>query len=844
VIAGRGDAVARLAAVAVIAAWSLLLASPRASVAQAPGYSARVEGRVTDAAGTPIAAAQIAVTGLTGTTSARTSTGTSGSYWAPSLPPGRYSVEATAAGHASSVMEDVDLEAGETLRLDFTLAEGGVRSFTITSASTLDTVSPEVPPALGPVGSQRLPVILAGRWAATRAGAAVEPPPGLGLERVRLHEAPAGSSRQRIAGVEITGLLDDTLLFDHAELHFDELQARDLEVDAERDISLGGWIDAVPRWSDASWTGRARVGWASDEPVLVLSPASPGGADPRIPDPPRQATGDGLDVGVSAGGPVGGSTWLFLGGGDAALDLQGASHRLERDSALARVAWSPPVRDRVRLEAEIYEAGVERPTLGAAGLLSGPPGGSSGAASGDDIDVAASVLRLGLDWVATASSWRAEALAGHRTDEPAAYVSPGATATSELEQHRDSLGLSTSRLLRGRSAHTLDLGARWTHERASLRSSRTTPRDSAENEISAAWLEDRWRAGRRGTFTLGLRAHRQRARSDAAHGSLDLGTALESRLGGALDVYGDGTWKVYGVVSHGEARVDPTLLLASTSSALPLRVDPDAAAPTVLAAAVGSEQLVVGGVVLSARLGYWAERDPLLRLLRWEDGEPFVLVSNPTQGLDAAATAELPSNLQRDVEILQLALAVRLSFSEEWELGGSYAFSRVDGALDRELLGQDPGCGFAPACTTTSRSVVPSALERPHRLELHGSHRFAPGFWGGFVFTAAEGTPFVPLRGAPASPWLGETQLVADPGAAGHDRRNDASAQLDMSAGWELAIGARPHRLAFELSAFNVFDERRTLERWPFAEIATLALGDPLVVQEGRWVRFGVRLEL
>ncbi|HUP24764.1 MAG TPA: TonB-dependent receptor [Thermoanaerobaculia bacterium] len=829
---------------AVIAAWSFLLASPGTSAGQAPGYSARVEGRVTDAAGMPIAAAQIAVTGLTGTMSTRTVTGVSGTYWAPSLPPGRYSVEATAAGHASSVMEDVDLEAGETLRLDFTLAEGGERSFTITSAPTLDTVSPEAPPALGPVALQRLPVISAGRWAATRAGAAVEPPPGLGLERVRLHQAPLGSSRRRIAGAEVTGLLDDTLLFDHAVLHFDELQVRDLDAKSERGTALGGWIDAVPRWSDASWTGRARVGWASDEPVLVFTAAPAGGATPRIPDPPGQATGDGLDVGISAGGPVGGSTWLFFGGGDATLILDGVSDRLERDIALARVAWSPPARDPVRLEAEIYEAVVERPTLVGEGVPVGPPGGSPGATLGGDMEATASVLRLGLDWVASSSTWRAEALAGQRTDQPASYVSPGTITASELEQRRDSLVLSTSRLLRGRSAHTLDLGARWTAEEASLRSSLTRGGDRAENEISAAWLEDRWRAGRRGTFTLGLRAQQQRARSDAAAGSLDLGTALESRLGGALDVYGDGTWKVYGVVSHGEAKVDPALLLASTSSVLPLRVDPDVAAPTVLAAAVGSEQLVVGGVVLSARLGYWAERDPLLRLLRLEDGESFVLVANPARGLDAAAAAELPSNLQRDVEILQLALAVRLSFSEEWEFGGSYAWSRVDGALDRELLGQDPGCGFVPACTTTSRSVVPSALERPHRLELHGSHRFAPGFWGGFVFTAAEGTPFVPLRAAPASPWLGETQLVADPGAAGHDRRNDASAQLDMSAGWEVAIGARPYRLAFELSAFNVFDERRTMERWPFAEIATLALGDPLVVQEGRWVRFGVRLEL
>jgi hypothetical protein len=443
--------------------------------------------------------------------------------------------------------------------------------------------------------------------------------------------------------------------------------------------------------------------------------------------------------------------------------------------------------------------------------------------------------------VARRLALRGEVLASRRRDEPSLFGGSDVTR-AELERERAALAFSATRFLDVGGGlggeHVLDAGARYSVEDAD-HGSASAP--GAENELAVAWLEDRWRLGRRGTFTLGLRAQSQRARAGgAARGELDLGTTLEPRLGGALDVYGDGTWKLYGVLSRGTAPVDPALLLPS---ALPLRVDPGAKAPAVLEVALGSEQLVVAGVVLSGRIGYWRGRDALLRLLRFDQGDPFVLLGNPARGLDAPADAELPSGLEREVEVLQLALSARIAFGESWELYGGYAWSRVDGALDLALLGEGAACGLASTCRPSSGAGFPSAIERPHRLGLFGSYELAPGVWAALVFAATEGTPFVPVRAAPPSAWLGDRQLVPDQAAAGANARNDASAQLDLSAGWEVPIGERPYRVALELSAFNVFDERKDIERWPLVESVSPGFGDPVLVQEGRWLRFDVRLE-
>jgi hypothetical protein len=330
--------------------------------------------------------------------------------------------------------------------------------------------------------------------------------------------------------------------------------------------------------------------------------------------------------------------------------------------------------------------------------------------------------------------------------------------------------------------------------------------------------------------TLGLRAERQRV-ATAHAGTVDLGTTLDPRLGAAFDVYGDGTWKLYGLLARGRAPVDPALFLPAVPA---LRVDPAAVAPAVLEAALGSEQLVVAGVVLSARAGYWRGSDPLLRLWRFDPGAPVVEVANPSR--------RLASGRDREVELLQLALSARLALGEDWELGGGYSFTQVDGALDLQLLGEGAACGLATVCLAASGVGFPSAIERPHRLVLHGSQRFAPGVWGAFVYAASEGTPFVPLLEIPV-PGHDATRPVADRGAAGADARNDASAQLDLSAGWDVPLGDRPYRVALEISAFNVFDERKVLERWPYLASTAPAFGEPVLVQEGRWLRFDVRLE-
>ena len=821
-------------------AASLLVWGPTTQHAsgQGIGDTGRLEGRVSDAAGEPLVGATIDVRSQNETVATVARSGATGAYWVPALLPGRYSVEAAAPGHAGSVVEDVDLDAGETLRLDFTLASGEDLSFTITAAPTLDTVSASVPPARGPGSLSRLPSASAGDWISLTGGALAEPPSSLGLERARLHGAPAGSFRLRVGGEESSRILDDSLLLDHSELYFAELEARDLEGSPYRGSSLGGWVDAVPRWPGASWAGRVRLGWASDEPALVtvLAPR-----DQLAPGAPARDLGEGADAGAAGGGSLfDRRVSLYLGGGTAELDLDRFASGVARDAALARVAFTPEQSDgRVRLEAESSWSDVRRPRI----LASAPTPDPSERSV--EADASVRVHRLALDWVTGALAMRGQASTSRRTDDPAFLRSALGPVLPSLETERGALAFSASRFFAARGVvsgeHVLEGGARYAENGADAALEPSGAAGSSATSF-AAWLEDRWRLGRRGTFSLGLRAESQRARIDGdPRGELDLGTKLEPRIGGALDVYGDGTWKVYGVLSRGHAPIDPALLLPS---ALPLRIDPDAVAPSVFEAALGSEQLVVAGVVLSARIGYWRGRDPLLRLLRSEAGEPFVLLGNPARGRDSRAAAELPEEIAAEIELLQLALSARIALGEDWELGGDYSFSRADGALDLQLLGVGGFCGLASTCLPASGSGFPSGVERPHRLGLHGSVRFAPGASAGFVFGATEGTPFVPLRAAPPSEWLGSGHLVPDPAAAGADARNDAHAQLDLSAGWELPIGVRPYRIALELSAFNVFDERKTLERWPLVGSVAPAFRDGVLEQEGRWLRLDVRLEL
>lgn len=95
-----------------------VLATPAA--AQLAG-SATITGTVTDPAGASVPAATIAILNSDTGATRDIQSNEAGVYVAPFLPPGNYEVRATAAGFATTVRQDLTLQVGQTLTVNFAL---------------------------------------------------------------------------------------------------------------------------------------------------------------------------------------------------------------------------------------------------------------------------------------------------------------------------------------------------------------------------------------------------------------------------------------------------------------------------------------------------------------------------------------------------------------------------------------------------------------------------------------------------------------------------------------------------------------------------------------------------
>jgi hypothetical protein len=104
----------------------------------AQSFQSTLVGQVVDAAGASIVGAKVTITAQGTGRTATATTGSDGSYVIPQLPPGVYELRVEANGFKRAVTSGIELETGQTQRINFQLEPGAV--------SDTITVSTETPP--------------------------------------------------------------------------------------------------------------------------------------------------------------------------------------------------------------------------------------------------------------------------------------------------------------------------------------------------------------------------------------------------------------------------------------------------------------------------------------------------------------------------------------------------------------------------------------------------------------------------------------------------------------------------------------------------------------------------
>jgi hypothetical protein len=129
-------------------------------VATAQQATANVNGVVKDPAGAAIANAQIELTNVNTGVVRKTSTTTDGIYNFPSVVPGVYSMQTSAAGFAAVSQPPVTLEVGQTATFDFQLKVGAATStVTVTAAApSLEFSTSELGTVVSPAQVNDLPL--------------------------------------------------------------------------------------------------------------------------------------------------------------------------------------------------------------------------------------------------------------------------------------------------------------------------------------------------------------------------------------------------------------------------------------------------------------------------------------------------------------------------------------------------------------------------------------------------------------------------------------------------------------------------------------------------------------
>src|SRR4051794_1955250 len=102
----------------------LVCAAAITILAQAP--TGQINGTVTDPSGAVVAGAEVSATNAATNVRRATTTNEDGLFNLPALPPGIYTLLVDAKGFPKQVREGLELQVGQTAKIDFTLQIGNV----------------------------------------------------------------------------------------------------------------------------------------------------------------------------------------------------------------------------------------------------------------------------------------------------------------------------------------------------------------------------------------------------------------------------------------------------------------------------------------------------------------------------------------------------------------------------------------------------------------------------------------------------------------------------------------------------------------------------------------------
>jgi hypothetical protein len=242
-------------------------------------------------------------------------------------------------------------------------------------------------------------------------------------------------------------------------------------------------------------------------------------------------------------------------------------------------------------------------------------------------------------------------------------------------------------------------------------------------------------------------------------------------------------------------------------------------------------------------------------------GNPGGLIRvHPVTG-DVLETPILFPELVREYRALQLAFQKRLQ--DNWQLAGSYVYSRLEGNYGG-TLGDDTRFTHPALPDSTANTSGLLENDRTHQAKLYGSYQWSFGLTSGLVAQYLSGIPISKRGNFPLRPFFSRGQRFITPrGSAG---RTSDLFTLDLHLGYTLRMG---NALSVSLfgDLFNVTDSQRAIsvdEIWTNARADRTEdpnecggpgtgpgtacpqgnpnWGGPLTFQDPRTLRLGIRL--